>query len=71
MAINQKKEKIVSVRMTEDDYKLLRFSSKSIGVTPSKFLRMTCDSVILAVRLKINQGVLSYDDIETLLNDKL
>lgn len=67
----QKKEKIVSIRFTEADYKLFRFVAYTMGLTPSKVLRMLADSSINAIKLQLKRGDLKNEDIETLFNDKL
>lgn len=69
MATKPKKEKIVSIRMNEEDFMYLKACAYTIGMTPSKFLRMLADSSINGVKLKIKQGQLKIEDIEAICND--
>lgn len=65
----ENKTKVVSIRMTEEDYKLLRVGAYTLGLTPSKMLRMLADSTINAVRVQLKTGKINYEDIESILND--
>lgn len=67
--IAEKKDKVVSLRMSKDDYKLFQIAAYTIGLTPSKFVRMLADSSINAVRVQIQKGQVNIEDFKTLLND--
>lgn len=71
MSVQTKKEKIVSVRMSEDDFELLQYASYNLGLTPSKYIRMLADTTINPIKIKIKQGAISYEDIKTVCNNKL
>ena len=67
--ISKNKDKIVSVRFNEDDLKLIKVACFTLGMTPSRYLRMLADASINGIKLKIKEGSLKYEDIETILND--
>ena len=69
MATEKKNEKIVSVRMNEEDFKYLKAAAFTIGMTPSRFLRMLADSSINGIKIKVKQGQLKIEDIESICND--
>lgn len=61
----------LNIRLTKNDYDLLRYSAKSVGLTVSKLLRMYIDSTITPIKAKLRSGELKHEDIESLLNCKL
>jgi hypothetical protein len=67
--IAEKKDKVVSLRMSKDDYKLFQIAAYTIGLTPSKLVRMLADSSINAVRVQIQKGQVNIEDFKTLLDD--
>ena len=69
MALDKKKEKIVSLRMNEEDYKYLKVAAFTIGMTPSRMLRMLADSSINGIKIKVKQGQIKIEDIESICND--
>lgn len=69
MATEKKKEKIVSVRMNEEDFKYLKVAAFTIGMTPSRLLRMLADSSINGIKIKVKQGQINIEDIESICND--
>lgn len=69
MAIEKKKEKIVSIRMNEEDFKYLKVAAFTIGMTPSRMLRMLADSSINGIKIKVKQGQIKIEDIESICND--
>ena len=69
MAVEKKKEKIVSIRMNEEDFKYLKVAAFTIGMTPSRMLRMLADSSINGIKIKVKQGQLKIEDIESICND--
>ena len=69
MATEKKKEKIVSVRMNEEDFKYLKVAAFTIGMTPSRMLRMLADSSINGIKIKVKQGQIKIEDIERICND--
>lgn len=69
MAVEKKKEKIVSIRMNEEDFKYLKVAAFTIGMTPSRMLRMLADSSINGIKIKVKQGQIKIEDIESICND--
>ena len=69
MAVEKKKEKIVSIRMNEEDFKYLKVAAFTIGMTPSRMLRMLADSSINGIKIKAKQGQIKIEDIESICND--
>lgn len=69
MANKPIKQKVVSVRMNEDDFRYLKACSCALGMTPSRYLRMLADTSIVELKAKVKQGVLKIEDIEALLDD--
>lgn len=71
MKTTENKTKKVEVRVTEDDYKLLKISAYAIGQTPSSMVRMFIKSTLNALRLKIDSGEINIEDYKTILDDQL
>ena len=69
MVVEKKKEKIVSIRMNEEDFKYLKVAAFTIGMTPSRMLRMLADSSINGIKIKVKQGQIKIEDIESICND--
>ena len=49
------KQKVLSVRMKKEDYDLLCVASFTIGMTPSRMVRMLCDSAINGIKIKLQK----------------
>lgn len=65
----QPKDKMLTLRMTKDDYRYLQIAAFTTGNTPSKLLRMIMDASINAVKVQIAQGKIKVADFENILND--
>ena len=71
MKLESKKDKVVSVRVSEDNYKYLQFVAFMAGMTVSKYVRTLTDASINAVKLSEKEGKIKVENIEALLNDQL
>ena len=67
----QPKDKMLTLRMTKEDYYYLSIAAFTTGNTPSKLLRMIMDASINAVKVQLAQGKIKLADFETLLDHKL
>lgn len=65
----QPKDKMLTLRMTKDDYRYLQIAAFTTGNTPSKLLRMIMDASINAVKVHIAQGKIKLADFQDILND--
>lgn len=71
MKASENKTRRIEVRVTEDEYNLIRVFAYTIGSTPSKMIRMFIDTTINGIKLKIKRGELNVEDIKSVLDDKL
>ena len=71
MNLDNKKEKTISLRLNEEDFRYLNAIAFMAGMTVSKFIRTMLDSSINGAKLAVSQGKVKLEDIETLRNDKL
>lgn len=69
MSVNEKKDKVVSIRMSEEDFMYLKFAAFTLGLSPSRLLRMLSDTSINSLKLRVKQGDLKYEDIEAVYNN--
>lgn len=69
--IKNKKNKVMQIRLTQDDYELFQIASYTIGQTPSQMVRMFVDTTVNALKVKQQKGELKIEDYKALLNDKL
>lgn len=69
--LSQNKNKTISLRIAEEDYKLLKVVAYMTGQSVSKYVRMYIDSSINALKMQIKQGKITNEDVETIFNDKL
>lgn len=69
MLVNEKKDKVVSIRMSEEDFMYLKFAAFTLGLSPSRLLRMLCDSSINSIKLRVKQGDLKYEDIKAVFDN--
>lgn len=65
----ENKDKKISVRVSESDYRYLAAVAYMAGMTVSKYIRTLCDASINAVKLSEKQGKVNIEDIQTLLDD--
>lgn len=64
-----KKNKSVTVRFTESDYKYLKGVSRLAGQNVSGYIRMLSNMSITAMKTKIKTGEVKDEDFQALLND--
>ncbi len=69
--VNQKKDKLLTLRMTKDDYRYLQIAAFTTGNTPSKLIRMLMDASINAIKISLQRGTIKIEDYQALLDDKL
>ena len=64
-----KKNKSVTVRFTDNDYKYLKGIAKMAGQNVSGYIRMLSNMSITAMKTKIKTGVIKNADFQALLDD--
>lgn len=69
MKVSENKTERLEVRLTPEDYKLLKIAALTIGQTPSDMVRMFIKTTVVGLKVKINQGEIKLEDFETLLDD--
>ena len=69
--IKPKKDKVLTIRISEKDYDYLRALSFMGGMTVSKYTRTLLDASINAVKLQEAQGRFKLEDIKSVLDNKL
>lgn len=69
MKVEKKKTKKVEIRVSEDDYKYLKFAAYSMGQSISGMLRMISQASINAAKMQVQQGKIKLEDIEALYNN--
>lgn len=67
--VKEKKEKLMTIRISNDDYVLFQYATKMLGSTPSKSVRQFVDTCINAVKIEQQRGNLTNEDIKTFLNN--
>ena len=65
------KDKTVLVRLTKNDYDLLKYVALKCNMDVSKYVRMLITTATIPVKRQIQTGEMSYADIETFFDDKL
>lgn len=71
MKTSENKTARLEIRLTEEDLKLLKIASYTIGQTPSQIVRMFVDTTVNALKLKVKQGAIKLEDYEAIFDDKL
>jgi predicted DNA-binding protein len=71
MKLEKQKEKTISFRVSEEDFRYLNALSFMAGMSVSKFIRSMCDASINACKLQVSKGAIKLEDIETIRNNKL
>ena len=66
-----RKDNRLWIRIEEKDYLLLKLQACKAKMTVSAYLRMMVDTSIRPLKDKIRSKELSYEECETILNDKL
>ena len=69
--IFEERDERLEIRISKKDKLLLDTTAANAGFTTSAYLRMLITSAILPLQEKIQKGVLTNADCETILNDKL
>lgn len=69
--LQDNKDKKISVRISEKDYKYLAVVAYMAGMTVSKYIRTLCDASINAIKISEVKGQVNIEDFKALLNDKL
>lgn len=69
--IDQKKDRRITVRIAESDYKYLAAVAYMAGMNVSKYVRMIAQASISAAKVQEHKGAFKIEDIEAILDDKL
>lgn len=69
--IDQKKDRRITVRIAESDYKYLAAVAYMAGMNVSKYVRMIAQASISAAKVQEQKGAFKIEDIEAIFNDKL
>lgn len=69
MKLSENKTKRLEVRLTDEDFKLLKICAYTIGQTPSSMVRMFVDSTVNALKLKVKSGEINLADYKAILDD--
>lgn len=69
--IDQKKDRRITVRISDSDYKYLAAVAYMAGMNVSKYVRMIAQASISAAKVQEQKGAFKIEDIEAILNDKL
>ena len=71
MKLETKKDKSITFRISEEDFRYLNAISFMAGMSVSKYVRTMIDASINGAKVAVNQGKVKLEDIETLCNNKL
>lgn len=66
-----KKTERLDMRITKEDKMLLDYIAKRCNISSSRYVYMLLDSALLPYKKYIQKGILTYDNIQTFLDDKL
>lgn len=64
--VTENKEKVVSIRVSEEDYQYLKVASFMVGMNVSQFVRTLTATTINAVKLQEKQGAINLEDFKTI-----
>lgn len=67
--VKQKKEKRITMRLSNSDYDYLRIVAYMAGMNVSQYLRTVLNASIAAAKLQEQKGVINVEDIKALLHD--
>lgn len=67
--LTENKNKKISIRLSEVDYKYLQALAYMAGMDVSKYIRTLCDASINAIKLSEKQGKVKLEDIQAVLNN--
>lgn len=66
-----KKDEIIIFRITKNEKLLLRYLASRANMNVSEYLSMLIDTSLRPTKDKVRNGELSYEDVETYINNKL
>lgn len=69
--IDKKKDRRITVRVAESDYKYLAAVAYMAGMNVSGYIRMIARASISAAKVQEREGAFKIEDIETILDNKL
>lgn len=69
MKMEEKKTKKIELRVSQDDYNMLKIAAFSMGQTVSGMLRMMAQATINATKVQVQQGKITNENIKTILDD--
>jgi uncharacterized protein (DUF1778 family) len=69
--IKEKKEKRVTLRLSDSDYDYLSAIAYMAGNTVSGYIRMLINASVTAAKVQEKKGVFNLEDVKTIFNDKL
>lgn len=67
----EERDERLEIRISKNNKLLLDTMAANAGFTTSAYLRMLINSAILPLQEKIQQGVLTYEDCSSILNNQL
>ena len=69
--IDQKKDRRITVRIAESDYKYLAAVAYMAGMSVSNYIRMIARASISAAKVQERKGAFKIEDIKAILDNKL
>lgn len=69
MKLDDKKEKRLEIRLSPEDYNLVKISAFTMGMTASRFVRMLIDTTTSNLKVRIKRGEVNLEDFKDILND--
>lgn len=69
--IEKKKDKVLSVRISESDYEYLSAVAFMAGMTVSRYIRSLCDASVNACKIAVQGGKIKLEDVKAVRNNKL
>lgn len=69
--IDQKKDRRITVRISESDYRYLAAVAYMAGMNVSQYVRLLAQASISAAKVQEQKGAFKIEDIEAIFNDKL
>lgn len=67
--IDNKKDKRITIRLSETDYDYLQAVSYMAGMTVSQYMRMLAQASISAAKVQEQKGAFKLEDIKTICNN--
>lgn len=71
MKLRDDKDCRVEIRISSQDKKLLQYSAAQLNMSLSVYLQMHIDKALQPVKLLLQEGALTYADIETFFDYQL